>query len=107
VLSFTRNIVASCAGVHNGDLDWASRCRSRLAGQCLYVWFEAVTVISPASIEMGRNNATRSLERWWYEPASAAHTFHRPRNNIPFHTRIWPGQLLGAGKLYGGLTMKR
>jgi methionyl-tRNA synthetase len=104
VLSFTRNIVAELRGRPiTRDLDWGIPVPiAGWEGKCLYVWFEAVIGYLSASIEWARNNGQPDAWRqWWYEPEARTYYFIG-KDNIPFHTVFWPGQLLGAGKLYGG-----
>jgi len=102
VLSFTRNIVADLRGRPiTRDLDWGIPVPIEgWQGKCLYVWFEAVIGYLSASIEWARNNGQpEAWKKWWYEPEARTYYFIG-KDNIPFHTVFWPGQLLGAGKLY-------
>jgi methionyl-tRNA synthetase len=104
VLSFTRNIVAELRGRPiTRDLDWGIPVPIEgWEGKCLYVWFEAVIGYLSASIEWARDNGQpEAWKKWWYEPTARTYYFIG-KDNIPFHTVFWPGQLLGAGKLYGG-----
>ncbi len=104
VLAFTRNIVAELHGRPiTRDLDWGIPVPIEgTEGKCLYVWFEAVIGYLSASIEWARNAGTpEAWKKWWYDPAARTYYFIG-KDNIPFHTVIWPAQLLGAGKLYGG-----
>lgn len=104
VLAFTRNIVAELRGRPiTRDLDWGIPVPIEgTEGKCLYVWFEAVIGYLSASIEYARNNGTPDAwKQWWYDPAARTYYFIG-KDNIPFHTVIWPGQLLGAHKLYAG-----
>jgi methionyl-tRNA synthetase len=54
----------------------------------LYVWFEAVIGYFSASIEW---------KAWWYEPRAKSYYFIG-KDNIPFHTVIWPGELIATGR---------
>ena len=83
------------------DLDWGIPVPVEgWAGKCLYVWFEAVIGYFSASIEWSKNQGEpEAWKDWWY--ASKAKTFYFiGKDNIPFHAVIWPGQLLGARRLY-------
>ncbi len=66
----------------------------------LYVWFEAVIGYLSASIEWAKN--TDKPEAWedFWKAESRAYYF-MGKDNIPFHTVIWPAMLLG----YGGLNL--
>ncbi len=104
VLAFTRNIAAELRGRPiTRDLDWGIPVPiDGWDGKCLYVWFEAVIGYLSASIEWARNNGTPDeWKKWWYDPDARTYYFIG-KDNIPFHTVIWPGQLLGASKLYAG-----
>ena len=104
VLSFARNMTTDLHGRPiTRDLDWGIPVPiDGWPGKCLYVWFEAVIGYLSASIEWAKNNGTPDAwKKWWYDPD--AHTYYFiGKDNIPFHTVIWPGQLLGASKLYAG-----
>lgn len=104
VLAFTRNIVSELRGRPiTRDLDWGIPVPIEgTEGKCLYVWFEAVIGYFSASIEWAKNNQTpEAWKEWWYDPEARTYYFIG-KDNIPFHTVIWPGQLLGANKLYAG-----
>jgi methionyl-tRNA synthetase len=109
VLSFTRNIVAELHGRPiTRDLDWGIPVPIEgWQGKCLYVWYEAVIGYLSASIEWAalqaaqNNGQPEAWKRWWYAPEARTYYFIG-KDNIPFHTVFWPGQLLGAGKLYAG-----
>jgi methionyl-tRNA synthetase len=66
----------------------------------LYVWFEAVIGYLSASIEWAHNNGTPEAWKPFWEDGSRAYYF-MGKDNIPFHTIIWPAMLLG----YGGLDL--
>ena len=69
-------------------------------GKRLYVWFEAVIGYLSASIEWAHNNETPEAWKSFWEDGSRAYYF-MGKDNIPFHTVIWPAMLLG----YGGLKL--
>ena len=102
VLSFARNMTTDLHGRPiTRDLDWGIPVPiDGWQGKCLYVWFEAVIGYLSASIEWAKNNGTpEAWKKWWYDPDARTYYFIG-KDNIPFHTVIWPGQLLGASKLY-------
>jgi methionyl-tRNA synthetase len=69
----------------------------------IYVWFDAVIGYLSAAIEwatvVGRPDAWRE---WWQNP-DARHFYFMGKDNIVFHTVIWPSILLGyeQGGEYG------
>jgi methionyl-tRNA synthetase len=68
--------------------------------KCIYVWFDAVIGYLSASIEWAKNNnQPDAWETWWKQPSRGY--YFVGKDNIPFHTVIWPGMLWG----YGGLNL--
>jgi methionyl-tRNA synthetase len=61
----------------------------------IYVWFDAVIGYLSAAIEwatvVGRPDAWRE---WWQNP-DARHFYFMGKDNIVFHTVIWPSMLMG------------
>lgn len=66
----------------------------------LYVWFEAVIGYFSASIEWARNTGQPDAwKKWWYNPEAKIYNFIG-KDNIEFHTIIWPAELMGIDGLY-------
>lgn len=65
----------------------------------LYVWFDAVIGYLSASIEWARRSGDPDAWRqWWNDPESLAYYF-MGKDNITFHSQIWPAELLAyAGR---------
>jgi len=65
----------------------------------LYVWFDAVIGYLSASIEWARRTGNPDAWRdWWNDPAALSYYF-MGKDNITFHSQIWPAELLAyAGK---------
>ncbi|MCG7343707.1 methionine--tRNA ligase [Sporosarcina sp. ACRSL] len=61
----------------------------------VYVWIEAVTGYYSASQEWAALNRTDIAEFWNEETISY---YVHGKDNIPFHTIIWPAILMGIGK---------
>ncbi|HLI28594.1 MAG TPA: methionine--tRNA ligase [Chloroflexota bacterium] len=67
----------------------------------IYVWFEACIGYLSATVEWARHRGDPEGWRpWWQDPATRSYYFIG-KDNIPFHTIIWPAMLLG----YGGLNL--
>ena len=67
----------------------------------IYVWFEAVTGYLSASKEWAqREGRPDDWQEYWQAPDSKAYYFIG-KDNIPFHSMIWPAMLMG----YGGLNL--
>ncbi|MDP9221292.1 MAG: methionine--tRNA ligase [Actinomycetota bacterium] len=61
----------------------------------LYVWFDAVIGYLSASIEWARRTGDPEAWRhWWNDPAAQSYYF-MGKDNITFHSQIWPAELLG------------
>ena len=66
-------------------------------GKRIYVWFEAVIGYLSAAVEWAANAG--QAERWqdfWKDPATRSYYFIG-KDNIPFHSIIWPAMLMGYG----------
>jgi methionyl-tRNA synthetase len=63
----------------------------------IYVWFDAVIGYLSASIEWAQNAGTPEAWRDWWQNADAEHTYFMGKDNIVFHTVIWPSMLVGYG----------
>ena len=65
----------------------------------IYVWFEAVIGYLSASIEYSRMIGKPDYwEAFWKDP-EAKHYYFIGKDNIPFHSIIWPAILMGEGGL--------
>jgi methionyl-tRNA synthetase len=64
----------------------------------IYVWFEACSGYLSAAIEWAKTikRAPDAWLRWWRDPACRQYYFIG-KDNIPFHTVIWPAILVGRG----------
>jgi len=89
------------------DLDWGVPIPvagyEELADKRIYVWFDAVIGYLSASIEWAHNRGQPDAWREWWQNPDAEHTYFMGKDNIVFHTVIWPSILLGygAGGEYG------
>jgi methionyl-tRNA synthetase len=103
VLNFTLNLLRD--GLRGRpitrDIEWGIPVPLRgYGGKRIYVWFEAVIGYLSASIEWAKNRGEPERWReWWQEEAKGYYFIGK--DNIPFHTIIWPAMLMG----YGGLNL--
>src|SRR5213082_964932 len=104
VLRFSRNLVAELQPrAITRDLEWGvpvplDGWRDR-SDKRIYVWFDAVIGYLSASIEWARRSGDPDAWRaWWNQPDAEAYYF-MGKDNIVFHSEIWPAMLLG----YSGL----
>ncbi len=82
------------------DLDWGipipdDVLNGKYSDKVLYVWFEAVIGYLSASMEWAK--AKGNPEEWkdWWKNPQAKHFYAIGKDNIPFHTVVWPGMLMG------------
>ena len=66
----------------------------------IYVWFEAVTGYLSASKLWAENKGNPESWREWWCNDDAVHYYVHGKDNIPFHTIIWPALLLAEGSLH-------
>ena len=85
------------------DIDWGIPLPGDLGDKYptkrFYVWFDAVIGYLSASIEWARRQGDPDLWRqWWNDPEALSYYF-MGKDNITFHSQIWPAELLAyAGK---------
>ncbi len=85
------------------DLDWGIPVPvDGWEGKCLYVWFEAVIGYLSAPIEWSQLSADAKREAWreWWANPEAKQFHFIGKDNIFFHTSLWPAQLMGAGSAF-------
>ena len=67
----------------------------------IYVWFEAVIGYLSAAVEWAeRSGNPDAWQNFWKDPDTRAYYFIG-KDNIPFHSIIWPAMIMG----YGGLNL--
>ncbi|MBN2388959.1 MAG: methionine--tRNA ligase [Anaerolineales bacterium] len=83
------------------DLDWGIPVPVEgWDGKCLYVWFEAVIGYLSAAIEWAQiADQPQAWREWWVNPA-ARQFYFIGKDNIFFHTSLWPAQLMGVGEQF-------
>jgi methionyl-tRNA synthetase len=64
----------------------------------IYVWFDAVIGYLSASIECAANRGRPESWREWWQNEASTHAYFMGKDNIVFHTVIWPSMLLGYGE---------
>jgi methionyl-tRNA synthetase len=85
------------------DIDWGVEIpvEGLGPGKKIYVWFDAVIGYFSASKEWAQLSGDPEAWRTWWENPDAEHYYFIGKDNVPFHTIIWPAMLLG----YGGLEL--
>jgi methionyl-tRNA synthetase len=84
------------------DLDWGVRIPvpgyAEDENKRIYVWFDAVIGYLSASIEWAAQTGNPEAWREWWQNPEAEHYYFQGKDNIVFHTVIWPSMLLGYGE---------
>jgi methionyl-tRNA synthetase len=78
------------------DMEWGIKVPIKgFDDKRIYVWFDAVIGYLAASKEWAKKQGKAKLwEDWWKDP-KARHYYFLAKDNIPFHTLIWPSILMG------------
>jgi methionyl-tRNA synthetase len=63
----------------------------------IYVWFDAVIGYLSASVEWAYNTGQPEAWREWWQNDEARHYYFMGKDNIVFHSVIWPSMLIGYG----------
>jgi len=98
VLKFTNNWLQN--GLHDRaitrDISWGIKVPVfSFENKRIYVWFDAVIGYLSASKEWSKKQKEPSKwQEWWKNPA-AKHYYFLAKDNIPFHSIIWPSILMG------------
>ena len=85
------------------DLDWGvpvplDGWRDR-PDKRIYVWFDAVIGYLSASVEWARRSGDPDAWRAWWQSEDAESYYFMGKDNIVFHSEIWPAMLFGySGK---------
>src|SRR5215211_883312 len=83
------------------DLDWGIRVPvpgyEENPNKRIYVWIDAVVGYLSAAVEWAYLRGTPDAWREWWQNPDARHYYFMGKDNIVFHTVIWPAELLGYG----------
>ena len=82
-------------------------------GKCVYVWFEAVQGYSTCARiwadsianEAGHPDGKDAWKKWWNiseDGTTPRHLYFLGKDNIPFHTVIWPSLIMGLNHAKNG-----
>ena len=78
------------------DIDWGIDIPIEgYESKCIYVWYDAVQGYLSAAIEWAALSGG-NWQDWWDRDLSpdARHYYFIGKDNIPFHTQIWPGMIM-------------
>jgi methionyl-tRNA synthetase len=84
------------------DLDWGVRVPvpgyEEDENKRIYVWIDAVVGYLSAAVEWAQVRGKPDAWREWWQDPDARHFYFMGKDNIVFHTVIWPAELLGYGE---------
>ncbi|MDY0293413.1 MAG: methionine--tRNA ligase [Candidatus Methanomethylophilaceae archaeon] len=82
------------------DMDWGVPIPVEgWEGKVIYVWFDAVIGYLSASIEYSRAIGEPDYWKGFWKDPEVRHYYFLGKDNIPFHSIIWPSILMGVGGL--------
>ncbi|SFB76262.1 methionyl-tRNA synthetase [Nocardioides terrae] len=99
VIGFSKNILKEIRPrAMTRDIDWGIAVP--LDGwrenptKKLYVWFDAVIGYLSATVEWARRSGDpEAWRKWWNDPDAVSYYF-MGKDNITFHSQIWPAEML-------------
>ena len=78
------------------DMEWGIKVPVEgFEGKRIYVWFDAVTGYLSASKEWSQSLGYPNKWEEWWKNKQAKHYYFLAKDNIPFHSLIWPSMLMG------------
>jgi methionyl-tRNA synthetase len=75
----------------------------------IYVWIDAVVGYLSAAVEWAAAGADPDAWREWWQNPNARHVYFMGKDNIVFHSIIWPAELMGyetGGELGAGKPLE-
>ncbi len=98
VIRFSKNILEEIRPrAMTRDIDWGIPVPGweDQPSKRLYVWFDAVIGYLSASVEWARRTGDPEAWRQWWNDSEALSYYFMGKDNIVFHSQIWPAELLG------------
>ena len=102
VLEFSRRYAEEMeARAFTRDLTWGIPIPVEGAeGKCIYVWYEALLGYLSATVEWAQiTGQPDAWQAFWYQPEHVRIYNFIGKDNILFHTVLWPAVLMGMGRL--------
>jgi len=80
------------------DLSWGVPVpREGYENKVFYVWFDAPIGYVGATKEWAdQDPANRDWKAWWYDADDVYYAQFMAKDNLPFHTIVWPATILGT-----------
>ncbi len=100
VLNFSLNLIDDMRPrAMTRDIDWGIPVPlpgwQENPNKRLYVWFDAVIGYLSASVEWARRTGDPEAWRGWWNDSEALSYYFMGKDNITFHSQIWPAELMG------------
>jgi methionyl-tRNA synthetase len=81
------------------DIEWGVKIPiDGFEDKRIYVWFDAVIGYLSASKEWSKIKGEQDKWEEWWKNKDAKHYYFLAKDNIPFHTLIWPSIIMGYRK---------
>lgn len=82
------------------DLDWGVPVgKPGFEGKVYYVWFDAPICYISATREWAEStDDSDAWKKWWARSGNVNYYQFMAKDNVPFHTIMWPAMQLGTGK---------
>lgn len=79
------------------DLSWGVPIpKEGFENKVFYVWFDAPIGYVSATKAWGEAEPDRNWESWWKDAEDVRYTQFMAKDNLPFHTIMWPATILGS-----------
>ncbi len=79
------------------DLEWGVPVdRDGFEGKVYYVWFDAPIEYIGATKERSGRTGSDDWKSWWYDSTDVRYVQFMAKDNIPFHTIMFPAMIMGT-----------
>ena len=93
---FSKGLTPRCI---TRDLKWGTAVPN-FPDKVFYVWFDACIGYISITANYLASNGCAEWKKWWMNPKSVELTQFMGKDNVPFHTVIFPSSLLGTREPY-------
>jgi methionyl-tRNA synthetase len=81
------------------DLSWGVPVpKPGFENKVFYVWFDAPIAYISMTVDWAKKSGQpEEWRRWWKAPGEVAYLQFMAKDNVPFHSVMWPATMLGTG----------